>query len=306
MNKIVWFLICLLSTFSFTSCTLLRQTAGNRHSIGLQALKVIQTDTLKNSTTAKFIGPVNEPEQERLKALKEQEEKRQLEKQKLAQNLSALFHSTVQFKTFTGKAKMRYQEKDNEKEFTAHIRMIKDSAIWVSVTALGGMVQVAKILVTKDSLKMINYIDKEAELISLDQASRLLPVPANYNVLQNFILGQNLINKGEINNASDTAGNWVVQVDGIEYLQQVAYQKTDSTMLYSAMRTQDPAGPQGIIQFHNYTITPNCKFALNRLVQIQNAGLTYLLDMDFANADFDISIDLPFNLPKNYTVNPRK
>jgi hypothetical protein len=299
--------ILLISLFllALQSCGLLRHTAGNRHSIGTEALKSLAADSMPKAA-AHFIGPINEPEVERLKEEKEMADKRKMEKQKLQQNLDSLYHTPFTFKTLSAKAKVNYQEKDNEKEFTAHIRMVKDSAIWVSITALGGMVQVARILVTQDSLKMINYIDKEVMLISLEQAGRLLPIPADYAMLQNFILGQNLIKRGLISDVADTAGNWIVEVSEQNYQQQIAYHKLDSTMLYSTLRTQDPSGPQGIIQYTNYLLSPERKFSMNRIVQIQNAGFIYVLNMDFTTADFNYAIDLPFNPPRNYSVNPRK
>src|SRR4051812_39446187 len=55
------------------------------------------------------------------------------------------FAKRLNYKTFKGKAKMHYDGPDQKQEFTAHFRVKKDSLIWINITALSGVVQVARI-----------------------------------------------------------------------------------------------------------------------------------------------------------------
>ena len=66
------------------------------------------------------------------------------EKRRLIDSLLPVWRHGIEYKTFAGKARMHYEAGDQKQDFTANIRVQKDNVIWVSATALGGIVQVAR------------------------------------------------------------------------------------------------------------------------------------------------------------------
>ena len=66
--------------------------------------------------------------------------------------------SALQFKALTLKASISIQGDDQKTSFKASMRMSRDSAIWASITFLG--IAGAKAIITDDSVKMINYKDR--------------------------------------------------------------------------------------------------------------------------------------------------
>ena len=62
------------------------------------------------------------------------------------------------FEWVTGKAKVEVYEGTNKTEFTASIRMRKDSAIWLSVSPALGL-EVARVLITRDSIRVIDRLN---------------------------------------------------------------------------------------------------------------------------------------------------
>lgn len=225
------------------------------------------------------------------------------EKQRLMDALGSVWNKELQYKTFTGKAKMFYQGPSMKQEFTAHFRIMRDSVMWVNITALEGIVQVARVLITPDTIKMINYLNKEATIMPMNQAVKVLPVPVNFQMLQNFIVGNALVHSGHITDANDIGNAWTIQVEGNSYIQQITYNKPDSTMRSGQMHTRNVNGPQGISQYENYTNVDGRKFSEDRTVHIQNNGQEYMLDMSFNKADFDLAQDYPFNIPGSFSIN---
>ncbi|MBS1688113.1 MAG: DUF4292 domain-containing protein [Bacteroidetes bacterium] len=225
------------------------------------------------------------------------------EKQQLMNALDGLWTKELNYKTFSGKAKMHYEGPAMKQEFTAHFRLKKDSAMWVNVTALEGLVQVARVYITPDTIKMINYLNKEATIMPMSQAQKLLPVPLNFMMLQNFVVGNALVHSGHITDATDIGNAWTIQVEDNNYVQQITYNKPDSTMRSGQMHTRNVNGPQGISQYDNYGNVDGRKFSEDRTVHIQNNGQEYMLDMSFNKADFDVDQDYPFSIPGNYTIN---
>jgi hypothetical protein len=222
------------------------------------------------------------------------------EKQQLIATLMPLWDKQIDFKTFTGKAKMHYEGKGEKHEFTAIIRMKKDQGIWVSVTALGGIVQVARVLVTPDSFKLINYLNKEYMVMSVSEAGRVLPAAVDFQVLQNLIIGNVLKHSGIPSDATEFGGSQMLEMQEADYIQQVTYNKADNTMRSLQVKSVAPGGFEGLIQYGGYGQVEGRTFPANRSVRIVNEGEQHLVDMDYNNASFDKDIDLPFSIPKGY------
>jgi hypothetical protein len=196
---------------------------------------------------------------------------------------------------------MHYAGMGQKQEFTANIRIQKDKIIWVNVTALGGIVNVARVYITPDSIFLINYLQREAHRMHISQANKLLPAPVDFNIMQNLILGNALSQAGQAMDARDFGGTLSIETEDGGIKQLVSYNKTDSTMRTLQMRTKNNQ-TEGMIQYGNYDLVSGRRFSTSRAVSLSNAGEPYYLDMNFNSAEFDQSTDFPFSIPKNYTL----
>ncbi len=295
MNKSVAFvLLSFVFLSGFTSCKLLKHPAGK------------QADIDSISISHAFIGPVYDKPDVATKKDSVLVPVISVEKKMLMDSVLSVWQHPYNYTSFTGKARMHYEEKDNQQEFTAHFRIKKDSLIWINITALGGMVPVARVFITADSIKIVNHLSREAILMPISQAVHLLPVPADFSVLQNFILGQALRNSGTVTNAGNTGDSISIQTEDINYIQGLTYNKSDSTLRSEQMHTHLASGLQSMFEYKKYLLIRSNKFSFVRSVYIQNAGAAYKLEMDFTSADFDQELDYPFSIPGNYTINPGK
>lgn len=223
-------------------------------------------------------------------------------KTKLIADLSPLWQYQAEYATFSGKARMNYEGKGQSHEFTANFRLRKDSVIWVSVSALGGVVNVARALVTPDSIKAVNYLDKTVYLMKLSDASKLLPAAIDFGSLQNFIVGNALMKDGNATDATDFGGTWTVRMDGTDFIQQLAFNKADSSMRTCQLLSRQENGPAISINYGNYEQQSGRKFAGSRAINILNNGEQSYLDMNFSNANFDQALEFPFSVPSKYKV----
>ncbi|HLO70998.1 MAG TPA: DUF4292 domain-containing protein [Flavipsychrobacter sp.] len=223
------------------------------------------------------------------------------QKQLLIASLTPLLQNEILYKTFSGKAKMHYSSNSQKQEFVAHIRISKDSVIWINVTAAAGMVSVARVYITPDSLLLLNHLQKEVYKMAIADASKLLPIPVNFGLVQNLFIGNMLQKGGMPKDATDFGGTWTIDVEDAEMLQQIGFNKTDSTIRSLQMRSKDDA-VQGMIQYGTYENTDGRKFATERALNISNKGEPHYLDMSFNKVEFDQPIEVPFSIPKNYQL----
>ena len=94
------------------------------------------------------------------------------------------------FKTFSAKVKVDYRDKEGEQpELTVFIRMKKDSIIWISVNATIFSYEALRVLITPDSVKVLNKKDKIVQLRSVSYLQDLTDLPFDFHTLQDLLLG---------------------------------------------------------------------------------------------------------------------
>ncbi len=278
MNRFLTSSILLLAIIaSQSSCTILKKVKfrkGHRASIAviqtIDSTKLIAVDTMGEA------------------------------KENLLKVLMPLWNYETEFNTFSGKAKIDFEGNGQKQDLIAHIRVRKDSLIWASVSAMGGVIQVARVLITPDTIKMVNYLDRKAIVLPMSDAQKLLPAKADFTTLQHLILGTVLRKQGTVSAAYTNEQNMVLVVEDSNAIQQANYSLTDSTFTMLQMQSPNENGPVGVVLMSDYQMVDNRKFATKRKIQIQNTNNQFFLGLDFNNVDFDKVLEFPFSIPKNY------
>jgi len=215
--------------------------------------------------------------------------------------LTPLWRRRLNYKTLSGKAKIGLEGPDLSHELTANYRIAKDSVIWVHVTALGGIVSVARIFVTPDSFFMLNYQQKEATKLALKDVGKILPVPVKFQQLQSLFTGDPLAD-GTITGAEEKDSSWSLRVEDASFLQSVTYAKKDSTLALSSLETHDPNGPRALVNYNLYEWVGNHHLSTDRTVHVQNGVKAYTIEMNLSNPEFDKVLEYPFSIPGNYKM----
>ena len=211
----------------------------------------------------------------------------------------------INFTTFSSKLKLDYDnDQGKSMNLTANIRIKKDSAIWISVSApIVG--EVARALITPDSLKAINKFDKKLYLRKLSDAKELLNIPFDFNTLQDLIVGNPVFFTDSVYSVVRTPSVISFNCDGATFvsvfnvfaddfgLQQSKVTDKDSTR--TVKRSCD-------LTYGDYRDVSGHQFANSRRVFIEEKHVTKI-GMDFSKAEFDQAISLPFSIPASgYTL----
>jgi hypothetical protein len=111
----------------------------------------------------------------------------------IVDSLRTLENQTPQ--TISFKSAVSFEAEGKTTSLKAYVRMVPDSAIWLSVTAYS--VEVARVLATPDSLKFLSKTDKKYYTGGYDFISNKLGVKLSFNEMQALLLGQSIGIEGE-------------------------------------------------------------------------------------------------------------
>ncbi len=102
--------------------------------------------------------------------------------------ISQIKDSDFTFNYLSSKFKGEFESEENSLSFSGTIRIKRDSAIWISVAPVMG-IELFRLLVTKDSLQMINRLEKTYLKSSIKDLSILMKSDVNYEILEAVITG---------------------------------------------------------------------------------------------------------------------
>ena len=95
------------------------------------------------------------------------------------------------FKTISSKAAVSVIDNANKKtSFKVHLRIRKDSIIWMSISKLG--IEAARVIITTDSLKLIDRLKKEYFLGDFKYINKLFGTDLDYQMLEALLMGNSL------------------------------------------------------------------------------------------------------------------
>jgi len=97
------------------------------------------------------------------------------------------------FTYLRGKAKLVMRENEKENEVKAHVRICKDSAIWMKLTFIG--IQGGSALINKDSITVVNDLKNEYYSFSYAELSKKFNFKIDFKIVQAALLGNLMIAK---------------------------------------------------------------------------------------------------------------
>ncbi len=104
--------------------------------------------------------------------------------------LKSLKKNRIHFTTFSSKIKVEYEDsKGKQPDFNAFIRLYSDSVLWVSISATFLSIEAFRILITKDSITIVNKLDKLVEYHPFNYIEEITHIPLNFSTLQDIIIG---------------------------------------------------------------------------------------------------------------------
>ena len=250
-----------------------------------RSTRTISKAITKKDTTVAVVAPVNDG----VDTL-----------QLIRTTLQQVQNNHINFQTFSAKIGVDYEGTDGKSySVNAKLTMWKDSAIWVSANAMLG-IEALRLLVTKDSVKLLNKLEKTYAARSIGYLQEVTSLPLNLYTLQDMLIGNPVFLDSNI--IRYATGNGVINLLSLgEYFKNlVTLNEADKTIVHSKLDDVNPMHSRTAdFSYSDYDGSHGPLFSTKRQIVVSEKGRLQI-KLDFKNYSFNEPVEFPFSIPKNY------
>jgi Domain of unknown function (DUF4292) len=215
-------------------------------------------------------------------------------------NYTKIIANQFNYNTFSAKIEVDYIDPDGKKyNVNAHVRMSKDSMIWISVTAILG-IEGLRALITKDSIKILDKQNKTYKARDISYLEDITALPLTLRSLQDLFIGNPIFFDNNIIGYSRAQGNISLKSAG-EIIKGLFTFNEDSKRLQSC-KLDDADELQNrscLISYDKYEDKKGKLFSEKREISITEKS-TMVLKLDYKQYEFNETLSFPFSIPKGY------
>lgn len=217
--------------------------------------------------------------------------------------LNAVEKNRIDYETFSAKMKVEYWDKDGKgPDLTVFVRMKKDSLIWLSVNATVFSYEAFRILITPDSVKLVNKKDKVVQLRSVKYLEEMAKLPFDFQNFQNVLVGNPIFLDDNVVSYKQTANALTLFIVGDLFKNLVTLSNDGYAVQHIKLDDIDEKRNRTCdLSYDNYTTVDGRRFATGRRISL--AEKTKIdVQMDYKQFGFNESLAYPFTIPKNYKL----
>ncbi len=122
---------------------------------------------------------------------KDKASRKPLEGKKVEYLLQQMNANEFHFETFSSKAEFTFEQNGKKNSFKANVRIKKDSIVWISITPLFG-IELGRIAITHDTVKVINRLEKEFFIGDESYIKKRFNIDMDFDLLQAMLLGNSM------------------------------------------------------------------------------------------------------------------
>jgi hypothetical protein len=221
----------------------------------------------------------------------------------IRENLTRIKSGLLDYTTFSAKIDVQYKDAEGKRiNANAHLRMYRDSIIWVSLTGPLG-IEGIRAFITKDSVKMLDKQEKILTTRSVSYLQEVTELPLDLYSLQNLLIGNPVFLDSNIISYTRKDGNLSLFSMGNFFKNIFTLNETDKSVQSSKLDDVDPSRSRTcFLGYSEYENKKEKVFSAKRTISITEKKKLDL-ELEFKQYDFNETLSFPFNVPKNYKRN---
>lgn len=221
--------------------------------------------------------------------------------QQVTEHYRLLQAQKIDFNTFQSKIKIEsFGVNGKNQDITAVIKMVKDSAIWVSLSATILSVEVYRVLIKPDSVILLNKQEKEVQFRSLDYLQEITQIPFDFHTLQDFILGNPIFTGDSIQSYRKLESQELMSTLCPPFKHLITLSGDKRQLTHSKLDDLDVTRSRTAdITYDDYGFFDNMPFSTVRKISVSEKNKLDLY-FTFKQPEFNKPLSIVFNIPKHY------
>ncbi len=208
----------------------------------------------------------------------------------------------IDFEYLHGKARLNFKDDKKQLDVKAHIRIRKDSVIWMTFSVIG--VQGGKALINRDSITIVSTVDKEYYAYSYRDLSKRFNFNVDYGVVQAAMLGNLIMPRTEGDQIVEEPDfNMLTQHQGTIQIKNFINRNTKK--LEKLELTESTSSNSIRIDYSNFQPLGDKSFPYTGTITVQYKTASGIINntitFEYNKAEVgDKELRFPFNIPKRY------
>lgn len=218
----------------------------------------------------------------------------------IRETVRGINNNYIDFTTFSAKIDLDYEEGDGKKyNVNAHVRMYKDSVIWISITAILG-IEGVRAYITRDSVKLLDKQNKIYKARSVSFLQEVTALPLDLPTLQNLILGNPVFLDSNITSYSRNGSTITLQSNGDFFKNLFTINEADRRVQSSKLDDVEKLRNRTCyLTYTDYEVKKGPAFSTKRTINVSEKKKLEI-KLDFKQYEFNEKLSFPFSVPKNY------
>ncbi len=211
-----------------------------------------------------------------------------------------LVSSQLDAEWLSGSARISYNDGNQRLSFSGTIHARKDSLIWLNVRKIG--FEVARVLLTRDSVYVIDRFNNQYAIEPLDYLTRMLELPADFSIVEAILWGNPVFfGKGPY--------GWSMETDAYRLYNDNSQIKTNywlhpEQFRLTKMSFDDPAAARKmLIEQENFQpVNGSEYFSYFRKLQLTSEETgSIALELEFSQVEYNVPKEIRFEIPERYS-----
>lgn len=218
----------------------------------------------------------------------------------IKENYSKIIANNIDYNTFSAKIDVDYLDPEGKKyNVNAHVRMQKDSSIWISVTAILG-IEGLRALITKDSIKILDKQNKTYTARGISYMEELTALPLTLQSLQDLFIGNPVFFNNNIIGYSRAQENISLKTTSAFIKGLFTFNEKSKQLLSTKLDdVEDLQNRSCLIVYDKYDFKKGKAFSEKREISITEKS-TMIFRLDYKQYEFNETLSFPFSIPKGY------
>ena len=208
----------------------------------------------------------------------------------------------LDFEYLQAKTKIQYEDGIQNLNANATIRIRQDSLIWISISSTG--VEGIRSIIQKDSIFVIDRINKEYREFSFDSLRRAYNIPIDYHMVESALIG-NLIKARKNNDKVMKNDDFFILKQNSGNLAIDNFVNAKTMKIERVKVRENPSDSNMEIKYEDFQITNEILIPYKNSVFLtynrNNSELVSHLNINFSRVAInEKKIKFPFNVPNRY------